>query len=58
MIRGRINQRLEPVIDVSILDDHDIADSQPPNRMNSPFDPLAPPPYAKPYRPNGEAHPC
>ena len=46
MIRGRINQRLEPVINVPILDDHDIVDSQPPNLMNPPFDPLAPPPYA------------
>lgn len=27
MIRGRINQRLEPVISVPILDDHDIAHS-------------------------------
>lgn len=27
MIRGRINQRLEPVINVPILDDHDIAHS-------------------------------
>ncbi len=27
MIRGRVNQRLEPVINVSILDDHDIAHS-------------------------------
>lgn len=58
MIRGRINQRLEPVINVPILDDHDIAHSQPPNPMNLPFDPLAASPYAKPYRPNGEAHPC
>ncbi len=27
MIRGRINERLEPVVEVSILDDHDIAHS-------------------------------
>lgn len=27
MIRGRVNQRLEPVVNVSILDDHDIAHS-------------------------------
>ena len=27
MIRGRINQRLEPVVEVSILDDHDFAHS-------------------------------
>ena len=27
MIRGRINERLEPLVEVSILDDHDIAHS-------------------------------
>ncbi len=58
MIRGRINQRLEPVINLSILDDREITRSQPPNCMTSPLDPLAASPYAKTYRPNGEAHPC